>query len=261
MHLDAAPPGRELAAWVGKDVRVEFCVSVGEDWRFFRFDSVVLRGMADAACPLLELARPLRLEPHQRRAFPRVSASATDVVALGLWSLEDHPATGSAPLWEGNTAPEQGPGNRPDADSACPQPPGLPTEPAALPAPLLLFRPGAATTIRLVDLSASGLGLRLKKNAVPATLRRCMVFLCLRAPSGAPLLIWLACERRHLTLASARPTATLGLAVRQWSQTPTAEARIFWNPPASDGSVPPLFRWILRRQAAARRPRCFNLQH
>lgn len=251
LQLDIALPGRELAAWVGRDVRAEFSVTVENERRFFRFDSVVLRGMADAARPLLELARPLRLEPHQRRAFPRVAAMAADVAALGVWPLEENQAP---------CLPARRHGAGPEPASA---PPGfpchLPADPATLPAPLLLFRPGASTTARLTDISASGLGLRLKKNAVPPLTDCWLVFLCLRTPGNSPLLLWLACERRHLSPSPTRPMAVLGLAIRQWGQVPGTETLIPWKSTAPDGSVPPLLRWVLRRRTADRRPRCFNL--
>lgn len=251
LQLDTALSGRELAAWVGRDVRAEFSVTVEDERRFFRFDSVVLRGMADATCPLLELARPLRLQPHQRRAFPRAAAMAADVEALGIWPLETK--TPCLPTCRHAGDPE------PSALTGFPR--ELPADPATLPAPLLLFRPGASATARLVDISASGLGLRLKKNAVPPATGCWLVFLCLRAPDNGPLLLWLACERRHLTPSPAQSMAVLGLAIRQWGQVPGAETLIPWKSTAPDGSVPPLLRWVLRRRTANRRPRCFNLQH
>ena len=213
---------RDAATWAGRPVRAEFRVTVGDSLRFFRFDSVVLRCAAGESSPLLELARPVRLEPYRRRAFPRIRPSRPEVAALGLWRLD--PA-----------APGKGG--------------GLPPNPARLPAPLFVFRPGAAAGIRLDNLSASGLGVRVSRDATPPA--RCLIFLCLRTNGGAPLALWLACERRHLTALPGRATALLGLRISHWGRVARADALIPWKPAAADGSTPPLLRWTLPRTAAA----------
>lgn len=222
-------PARDMAdaaAWTGRPVRAEFGVAVGDGLRFFRFDSVVLRCATAETRPLLELARPERLVPYRRRTFPRVRPARPDVAALGLWRLE-------APVGGRNDA------LRPGA--------GLPPDPARLAAPLFVFRPGRAASVRLDNLSAAGLGLRVPADASPPA--HCLVFLCLRTPGGAPLALWLACERRHLTTRTGRATATLGLRIAHWGRVARADALIPWKPTAADGSVPLLLRWTLRRAA------------
>lgn len=206
---------RDAAAWAGRPVRAEFRVTVGDSPRFFRFDSVVLRCSAGESSPLLELARPARLEPYRRRAFPRIRPDRPQVAALGLWRLE------FAPPAPGGT--------------------GLPPDPARLPAPLFVFRPGAAAGIRLDNLSASGLGVRISRDARPPA--RCLIFLCLRTTGGTPLALWLACERRHLTARPGRATALLGLRISHWGRVARADALIPWKPADDDGSTPPLLRW------------------
>ncbi|MCH5277713.1 MAG: hypothetical protein J1E80_07765 [Desulfovibrionaceae bacterium] len=221
----------DAAAWVGRPVRVEFSITVGDSPRFFRFDSAVLRVGRDGARCLLELARPARLESYRRRSFPRIRPARSELAAAGLWRLEPCPPASDA---ESGGAPVQA-GPPPD-------------NPARLGAPLLAFRPGAAASLRLDSLSASGVGLRIPRDA--AIPERCLLFLCLRTDRASPLALWLDCERRHLTTHPGRTTNLLGLSITRWGRVTRADDIIPWTPAASDGSVPLLLRWTLRRAAS-----------
>lgn len=221
----------DMAAWTGRPVRLEFGIGVGDSPRFFRCDSVVLRSGADGALPLLELARPVRLEPYRRRAFPRVRPVRSELAAAGLWRGDDSALADDEESVGGALAP----GGRP------------PDNPARLGAPLFVFRPGAADSLRLDSLSASGVGVRIPREASPPA--RCLIFLCLRTDGASPLALWLDCERRHLTMRPGRATALMGLRISHWGRVTRADDIIPWTPAASDGSVPALLRWTLRRAA------------
>lgn len=230
--LLTAKEAQNPPAWAGRPVQVEFSITVGDSPRFFRFDSVVLRSGRDGARCLLELARPARLEPYRRRAFPRIRLARSEVAAAGLWRLEAGPS----------------PCDAQSADAASSQASRLPASPARLGAPLFVFRPGSASSLRLDNLSASGVGLRVPRDAeAPA---RCLIFLCLRTDGASPLALWLDCERRHLTPRQGRAMALMGLSIAHWGRVTRADDIIRWTPAASDGSAPPLLRWTLRRAAS-----------
>ncbi len=213
-------PEGALADWAGKNARVHMRVAVGDAARLLRFDTVILRGRNDARRPLLELARPERLERFERRAFPRVAPGPDDVAALGLWA------------W----------------DAALPaQPPSQPAESGEL---LFARHPAGnarVPSLRLADLSARGLGLCVPKRLLASVPETCIVLICPGAAARGPGLLWLACRRRHATERSGGQ-GVAGLLVLHWGRTSRADEPVVWQD-AAESPVPPLLRWVLKRRA------------
>jgi hypothetical protein len=218
-------PSARHDAWNGKKVSVHAQTQLGDDARMFCFDSLVLRGPTDDGPPLLELARPSRLEFFERRAFSRVRSAPSELIALGLWD------------WPVNS-PEQNP----------------PTEPSLLPPPLLVLHPARRFPAELHDVSASGLALDIMQNPVFPFPEHCLVLLSLsREESGSrPLTLWLACSARHATEYAGGACVRLGLHTRYWCRITRADVSLFWRNAAGDG-VPPLLRRTVRRPSVGAR--------
>lgn len=248
VQLDSPVSGRKLDGWIGKNIRVHLIIhlfaGLNHEIRFVRFNSVALRATSGPELALLEMTRPFRLERFERRAYSRLEPVFPDVIAIGLWDQSRTPPV-DGPLPSDDACP---------ADSVHP----APTDPASLPAPLFLFHPRGPDQIRLANISASGLGLRLKKNLAASVPTRCVILLSLRQSSGRPLTMWLACVQRHCTRNPSRASVVLGFHIVQWSQVTRADSSIAWQhtaDTANGGALPPLLHWILGRQAAPARNR------
>lgn len=240
----------------GQRVRVDFCVKTGNENRTFQFDTMVLRHDSPANAPsimsvpdidafsglphgtsVLELARPNRVARFQRRTFERIRPHRADIAALGVWDWQPGPT--------------------------------LPRDPANLaefPAPSLAMLPQCKENIRIDNISANGLALRVRATTLAETRaqgaqwRGCIVFLSLRENGHHTCMLWLACVRRHATVSASRPSsAVLGWEIAGWAETCNAQSPINWKPVASCGETPPLLRWIIRRLPTMRRYRRINL--
>ena len=185
---------------------------------------------------LLSLSRPERVERVQHRLFPRTVPEEEDV-ALGFWPW---PVLASLP----------------------------PEAPAGKPFLVWGYPSRNEGNARLENLSASGVGIAVRREIAAAAPQSGVLLLSLRQRMRSPLTLWLACSLRHVTGHAdgvRRSHAVLGYALEAWSpwgQGSNFRKELAWRPVAADGEVPPLLRWVLRDMAAQRRisPRFFNLQ-
>lgn len=231
---------REWHFWAGRPVLARIAVRQGygvfSGRQVFLFSSRIWGGHRGRRADLLSLVRPARVERVQHRLFPRTVPEPEDV-ALGFW--------------------------------AWPVPVSLPAgAPAGKPV-LVCGRPArCGDNARLENISASGVGIAVPREAAADAPRTGILLLSLRRSRGKPLTLWLGCSLRHVTICAdgvRRAHAVLGYALEAWSpweQGQDFRKELDWRPAAPGGDVPPLLRWVLRDMAARHplRPRFFNLQ-
>lgn len=226
--------------WAGRAVLARFSF----DWglgsaagkRAFQFFGRIQGGHLGRGETLISLTRPARIERIQHRLFPRTTPEPEDV-ALGFWPW---PVAASLPA-------------------------GAPAGPPAL----VCGRPARRTdNARLENISASGVGLAVRREAAADPPQEGVLLLSLRQGRGEPLTLWLACSLRHATPCAdgiRRSHAVLGYVLEAWSpweQGLDFRKKLEWRPVAPGGEVPALLRWVLRDMAARQplTPRFFNLQ-
>ena len=227
----------DLARLPGCEVSAFFYVNIADRYFFLRFACLVLNYVDDPRFPLLKLARPHSLKPCQRREHSRWLPEREDIYGLGLWP---------AKVRLDESLPENG--------QEQPKILSLPASPADLDAPLLTILPLAHRDFRLVNLSAAGLGLRVKRVLADNIPEFCYIFLSLRndktADNATPFNLWLACRHRHCTAATGREAMIAGLQIIRWGHVADAKQAIPWQAMVDKGTVPILHKWILNRQAA-----------
>lgn len=226
--------------WAGRSVLARLAFGLGygacAGKRVFLFSSRIWGGHRGRDETLISLTRPASVERVQHRLFPRTMPDPGDVV-LGFWPW---PVLASLPAGA----------------------------PAGKPA-LVCGRPALREdNARLENLSASGAGIAVHREAAANAPQAGVLLLSLRRGRSVPLTLWLACSLRHTTLCAdgiRRAYAVLGYALEAWSpwdQGQDFRKPLAWRPVAPGGEIPVLAGWILRDMAAQRplTPRFFNLQ-
>ena len=214
---------KELSEWIGEAVLVSFRIDNKGTSSHYQFTSRLceLPRIAGGVGMLLDL--PAEIIPNQRRSFVRLVPSKGVVFGVAIWPLK---------------ATQQ----RPD-------------DPASLGAAQLIYRQDHSEQLLLLNVSAAGLRLELKRpqddqpSIDPQLGDRLICLLILRSQEGAhPLPLWLECAVMNRAEKEDAPHSIVGLHFSGWAVSLGGKGAINWFTVGAGGAVGPLGAWVLRQQ-------------
>ena len=227
MHIDA-PFRQEFFLCHTEAVEVRFAVAVENLVRYFRFTSI-LRGYDQDGGFLLDI--PTELRSGQLRERVRITPPQTKIRYLELWPLLFDvfpPPPPLVPGYKGHGRGEQ--------------------------------------EVSLLDISATGLGLRVHKAPVDdpdvcfTAGSRVLAFLRMKniAPQSAairqntgPLLnLWLTGTVKHCTEREGFSGVSMGVQCTAWAVPDVKEKYLSWKVPRNAGEIPPLQQWVWQQHLA-----------
>ena len=216
---------KELAEWIGEAVLVSFRIDNKGASSYYQFTSR-LRSLPRSVGGFgMLLDAPAEIIPNQKRSFVRIAPVKEDTFGVGVWLLD--------PMK------------------------GHPGDPASLGAAQVSYRHDRPEHLSLLNVSAAGLCLKMKRPQDDLPLidpqigDRLLCLLMLRSQDGAQTLpFWLDCvvvNRREMEDA---PDNILGLHFNAWAVPHQGNGAINWFAVGEGGAVGPLATWILRQQLA-----------
>ena len=214
-----------LAEWIGEAVLVSFRLDNKGTSSYYQFTSHLRSLPRSGGDFWMQLDTPAEIIPNQKRSFVRVAPDKEDTYGVGVWLLD----------------PVQ----------------GYPEDPATLGAAQVSYRRDRPDHLSLLNVSAAGLCLKMKRPQEDLPLidpqigARLLCLLMLRSQDREQTLpFWLDCtvmNRRELEDASYN---ILGLHFNAWAVPSQGNDAVSWFAVGDRGAVGPLATWVLRQQLA-----------
>ena len=218
----AAPEG--LEEWKEAPVDVYFRLEEDGTQTFYHFSTFVQKIEHKGQTWYIHLAKPSALTNNQRREFVRIAPGVGMMEAVTAWPLSPGPLL------------------------------TLPSTGKELGRPPFAHRPPATDTLTLMDISASGVRLRLPVEQVRASQARCapgsryIMLLAVDAlrSDGSRQVMWLSAAVRRAAVLPSKTHVEVGLQFSHWCAVENLSNPIEWKPVEADGEVPFLLRWVGR---------------
>lgn len=219
---------KELSEWLGEAVLVNFQLDNKGVSSYYQFASR-LRGLPRGSGGFgMLLDTPAEISPNRKRRFVRVAPFAEVIIGIGIWPLKA-------------TQP------RPD-------------NPVSLGAAQIRYRRDHAKHLSLLNVSASGLRLKLKHaqeeqallDPQPGDRLLCLLMLC--SQDGEQTLpFWLECTVANR--GEQEDDTIVGLRFNAWAVPHRDKGAVEWFVVGEAGAVGPLGAWVLRQQLAQLTPK------
>jgi hypothetical protein len=214
---------KNFPEWAGTGALVSFKIDSKGTSSYYQFTATLQATPRRTGGFGMLLNAPAEIVPNQKRSFVRVSPRREMTFGVGIWSLKDTQAR--------------------------------PSEPASLGAAHASYRQDHPEHLALLNVSAGGLCLKLRRlenNQTPLDPQpgdRLLCLLMLRSQEGARLLpFWLDCAVMNRTEMQSEPYSILGLRFRSWAMPIPGKEKIDWFTVGDEGAVGPLGAWVLHQQ-------------
>jgi hypothetical protein len=216
---------KELSEWLHEAVLVRFKIDNKGASSYYQFASR-LRGLPRRIGGFgMLLDTPAEIVPNQKRSFVRVAPAQEVTFGVGIWPLK----------------PEQ----------------GHPDDPVSLGVAQVSYRHDHPEQLSLLNVSAAGLCLKLKRPQEDQPLidpqpgDRLLCLLMLRAQTEEQTLpFWLDCTVMNRGAKEEKSHIVVGLHFNAWAVPQRGKDGVNWFAVGEGGAVGPLAAWDLRQQLA-----------
>jgi hypothetical protein len=216
---------KELSEWIGETVLVSFKIDHKRTSSYYQFASRLRELPRRFGGFGMLLDTPAHITPNQRRNFVRVSPLKEVTFGVGIWPLKPAQAR--------------------------------PSDPASLGAAQLSYRKDHPEYLSLLNVSAAGLGLQLRRLRKDQPLLdpqpgdRLLCLLMLRSQEGERTLpFWLDCTVMTRGERGDEPHTVVGLQFNAWAVPNQGRDAVNWFAVGEEGAVGPLGAWVLHQQLA-----------